>query len=347
MLVMHADRWMSSTRQSGSANRPLIFRRIYLKDRHIINLAIKARLLADVDQDHMVAAELYRTARQYFEAHDLEESAFVKGVYSCEILSRNEMMQAIKSGRADRARLVLEDGLAESQSQRWPQSYYAHEYAREFLESGAEFQRFLAGWIEAKDTDSWTPFLKFFLARDYVREGRKIEAIALYSDLYKNDRPFFLKADEAALRGGSGGYLAEILYNLVQLLSAMGGSREASQYLDEFHRFFPKDPRVRSARSMSKSLAAQANRELDEGVANATQVVSPEAGFAGGSAVSMGDLAVSAVTADAAAADESADDVSSYGAWKSTVMAVVVTAAIAGLTVAWRVLHSRTANVAR
>jgi hypothetical protein len=229
------------------------------------------------------AADLSATGRQLLltmtdltMTKTLEEMGFELSVFV-----EDEVVAAARAGDLKRAYAVL-DEVAKDPNNKKPLSQYFDRMIRAaYPKGGSDYWDAVQTWLKQKPEDAYTPFVIFRLAGDYYSKDQFLKAIPLYEVLLDKYRNVFLERDRSSAEPQSGGYLAEIIFNLAQCYSLLEHFERAEVLLAQFVSAYPKDPRARFANEyftrISKSNKQEDRTHLSD-VMNAKVVpaISPE-----------------------------------------------------------------------
>lgn len=213
------------------------------RNRNITNLCMMAVLYSRALRNHGEAARVFEEVRESLASvPPSNELAALR--YDFEYAASSEMMEWLAATDPNRAERAL-DSLAGRTGMRWPPSYYAHMFVSNlYPQGGKDFQAFIDKWLAQKRQDEWTPFLRFYLAKDYFAHKEYAAARPIFSDLKDKYADVFLKADQEAIRIGRGGFYSEILYCLSVIYRELGDQSQAKAMAGEMKAVVPKDQRV-------------------------------------------------------------------------------------------------------
>jgi hypothetical protein len=173
------------------------------------------------------------------------------------------MLEWLAAKDATRAEKAL-DSLAARTGMRWPPSYYAHMFVSNlYPQGGTDLRAFIEKWLAGKPRDKWTPFLQFYLARDLFAHNEYAAAQPVFAELKDKYADVFLKADQAAIRIGRGGFYAEILYCLSVIYRKSGDQVQAEAMAAETKALAPEDQRVSDLENAAAAAAKDASRTVD------------------------------------------------------------------------------------
>lgn len=232
------------------------------RNRNVINLCMMAGLQSRALKNHEEAARVFEHVRETLaSAPPSSELAALR--YDFEYAASSEMLEWLAAKDATRAEKAL-DSLAARTGMRWPPSYYAHMYVSNlYPQGGKDLRAFIEKWLAGKPRDKWTPFLQFYLARDLFAHNEYAAAQPVFAELKDKYADVFLKADQAAIRIGRGGFYAEILYCLSVIYRKSGDQVQAEAMAAETKALAPEDQRVSDLENAAAAAAKDASRTVD------------------------------------------------------------------------------------
>lgn len=213
------------------------------RNRNIINLCMMAVLDSCALRNHDKAARTFQEVREsLITVPPSNELATLR--YDFEYAASNEMMEWLAAKDPNSAETAL-GLLVGREGMRWPASYYAHMFVSTLYPGGGvDFQTFVDKWLAQKPQDEWTPFLRFYLAKDYFVHREYAAARPIFTDIKIQFGDAFLKADQEAIRIGRGGFYSEILYCLAVIYRELGDQTQARAMAGEMKALVPNDPRM-------------------------------------------------------------------------------------------------------
>ncbi len=232
---------------------------------NVIVMYNMAEIYKNVFNNSEKAADILGDARLLYDSLDDQAKNFLDTLYyDTENLVSNEMINALSAGDITRAKRLL-DVIDNQEKLRWPTSYYFKKLVDiQFPKKGIEYIESVKNWLDIHTDDSWSPFLKFYLARECMEQNDFKSAIEIYMKLLDNDYKSFQKEDIPAIQAKRGGYRAEILYNLAMSYNRIGVLEQALKYFNEFIEVYTNDPRIEGASSLCQSITNLLNRTYSE-----------------------------------------------------------------------------------